>query len=77
MQPGQELIQLVRAGFIMQGTTLWGFCRVNGLDANNARKSLLGKWNGKKAIALRERLIESAKVADLGTVQNATKVTTK
>jgi len=62
MQPGQELIQEVRAGFIKQGTSLSAYCRENGIEGKTVHRLLSGKWDGKKARAIRQQLIEAAGV---------------
>lgn len=46
----------VRAGFVAQGSSLNAWCIANGVDPNNARKALIGKWVGPKASILTERL---------------------
>jgi len=62
MQPGKELIQEVRAGFIRQGTTLGFYCRNNNIDGGNVYRLLRGEWNGDKAKALRSQIIEASGV---------------
>lgn len=52
--------QEIRIGFISQGTSLHAFCKENGIHRPNAKKAFGGRWNGKKAIALRKRLIEAS-----------------
>lgn len=60
MQPSQKLANAVRAGFILKGTSLNKFCLSNAIDVSNAKKALLGSWNGPKAIALREKLVTAS-----------------
>lgn len=60
MYPSEALIKEVRIGFIRQGTTLKAFCRAHQKDASNARKALLGTWNGEKAQVLREFIVVNA-----------------
>jgi hypothetical protein len=55
-----QLWQEIRIGFISQGTSLNKFCAENGIHRPNAKKAFSGHWNGKKAIALRKRLIEAS-----------------
>ncbi len=62
MQPGQELVQEVRAGFIKQGTSLSAYCRQNGIEGKTVHRLLSGKWDGKKAREIRAQLIEAANV---------------
>jgi gp16 family phage-associated protein len=47
----------VRAGLILQGTTLKEYCRRTGLNHGNVYKALQGQWNGPKGQALRDRLM--------------------
>lgn len=54
--------QEIRIGFISQGTSLHAFCKENGIHRPNARKAYSGKWNGKKAQELRERLAKAANI---------------
>jgi len=56
-EPGKDLYQKVRGGFISQGLTLTGWCRDNNMHPSNARSSLIGSWDGKKGRELREKLI--------------------
>lgn len=52
---------LVRSGFVRKRTTLAQWCRKTGVvKRENARKALLGQWDGPKASAMRKRLIEAA-----------------
>ena len=61
--PSLELYQRIRAGLIVQGTTLKAWCRANGYDIVNARAAVIGTWNGPKGQALRARLCKAAGVA--------------
>lgn len=63
--PGLELVRLVRAGFVLQGTTLGRWCRENGIALQNARNALLGGWNGSKGQAMRARLIAAARLTEV------------
>lgn len=62
LSSGQQLLRAVRAGFVIQGTTMAGWCAKNDVDRPNARLALLGAWDGPKARALRQRLISAAGV---------------
>ena len=62
MEPGQELIHQVRAGFIKQGTNLSAYCRDNSIDGGNVYRLLRGEWNGEKAKLLRAQIMTAAKV---------------
>lgn len=58
--PGPDLVKQVRAGFVLNGTTLGRWCREQHIPPQHARLALLGGWNGPKGSALRERLITVA-----------------
>lgn len=53
----------IRAGFVAQGTSLHGWCSKNGIDSNNARKAINGKWKGPKATVLVEHLVKASRGA--------------
>ena len=64
--PGDATIasyQKVRAGFIMNGTTLNEWCKTNGVHIQNVRSAFLGEWNGTKAAELRKRVTEASGAA--------------
>jgi len=71
MQPSQELLNQVKAGFVRQGTTLAAYCRDNNIDGGNVYRLLRGDWNGKKAKAIRSQLITASRIDDLSTPNNA------
>ena len=50
----------VRAGFILQGSTLKAWCRGERVDYAYAHKVVDGKTNGPKAKALRQRIVAAA-----------------
>ncbi|AVL53258.1 hypothetical protein CEP88_12000 [Roseobacter denitrificans] len=50
----------VRAGFIVQGTSLQEWCRSAGVKRQNADKALLGQWQGEKASNLVQRILAAA-----------------
>lgn len=58
-QSEQSLTQ-IRSGFVAQGTSLHGWCKVNGIDTTNARRAIAGTWKGKKASALVEKIIQAS-----------------
>jgi len=62
MQPGQQLIQEVRAGFIRQGTSLNAYCRNNGIEGKTVHRLLSGKWDGEVAKRKRKQLMDAANV---------------
>lgn len=50
----------VRAGFIVQGTTLTQWCRSHGVDPSWAFKVMKGEHLGTRSQALRRRLLDSS-----------------
>lgn len=54
----------VRAGFIVQGTTLAQWCRNNGVDPSWAWKVLKGEHLGQRSLALRRRLLTASRADD-------------
>lgn len=58
--PSDELLKAVRARFVMRGTSLARFCREMGIHRQNASQALTGKWTGKKATALVERIVRES-----------------
>jgi len=63
--PGQELYNHVRAGFILQNTSLGEWCRMHGITQTNAKACLHGTWSGPKGQNLRTRLIEESNIENL------------
>lgn len=63
--PGQELLDAVKAGFVLQGKTMAGWCKENAICRINARTALLGNRNGPKAIALRKQIVEASSATSL------------
>lgn len=58
--PGPELMNQVRAGFLLQNTTLAEWCREHGINASAARQAVYGTWNGAKGQAMRARVLKAA-----------------
>lgn len=58
-----ELFNRVRAGFMMQGTSLKQWCEANDIDRGTATYALKTATRNGAPVALRKRLIEAAKVA--------------
>lgn len=50
--PSPELLKAVRAGLVLQGSSLSQWARENGVKRQNLTKALLGSWSGPKAKAL-------------------------
>ena len=58
--PSRELYMQVRGAFIMKGTNLSEWCRLNNLKPQHARDCLIGTWNGPKGKKVRRQLVEAA-----------------
>lgn len=63
--PGKDLLDTVKAGFVLQGKTMAGWCREHAICRINARNALTGNRNGPKAAALRLQLVEASKALSL------------
>lgn len=64
IEAGPELVRQVRAGFILQKTTLTEWCRDKGVKRQNAMSCLVGLWDGPKGKQLRSQIVISAGLAD-------------
>lgn len=51
---------LARAAFVGRGTTLKAWSRDNGARIQNVRDAFFGKWQGKKATALVEKVMSAS-----------------
>jgi hypothetical protein len=60
MQQNEDLVAVVRSGFIAKGTNLAVYCRENELNRGAVYRVLRFERNGKKAQELRKRLIEAS-----------------
>ena len=60
--PGKALLDTVKAGFVLQGKTMAGWCREHAICRVNARNALTGSRNGPGAQKLRSRLIRAAQI---------------
>jgi gp16 family phage-associated protein len=60
----KHLVQQVRAGFILRGTTMSAWARQNGLDPSTVRQALYGTWNGPKGRAVRAKVLKAAGVQE-------------
>lgn len=65
-EPGKDLYRRVRAGFVLQGTSLQTWCRQHGTHASNAQRALIGSWDGPSAKDLRRRVIKAARIEEIG-----------
>lgn len=63
--PGQELYNHVRAGFILQNTSLSEWCNENKVNHSNSKNCLYGAWDGPKAKDLRQKLIDASNIENL------------
>lgn len=46
----------IRAAFVQRGTSFHAWCKKNDIDPHNARKAVLGIWNGPKATKILEKI---------------------
>lgn len=60
--PGQALLREVKAGFILQGTSVTRWAKDNGMHPSNVRNVLLGTWDGPKGRELRNRVIKASRI---------------
>lgn len=57
-------VAVVKAGFILRGTSLCAWCRSHGIDTGYASKALTGKQAGPKARELKARLMQASQAVD-------------
>ncbi|EJE8547009.1 hypothetical protein M5238_001706 [Vibrio vulnificus] len=60
---GIDLYTRVKAGFLLQGTSLNRWCVENGIHRQNAAQALKGLWNGEKSNLLKERIIVASGIS--------------
>ena len=53
--------QSVQIGFLKQGTSLYKFCKANGIDKGYAFRALKEQRTGEAAQKLKQRLIDASK----------------
>lgn len=58
--PQESALPEVRAGFVLQGTTLRAWCLKNSVDPGYAHIVLSGKSNGPNAQELRARIVQAS-----------------
>ena len=59
--PGSPaLLRSVRAGFVMQGSTIARWCKDNGITRSYAYRALRGDTNGAGAADLRGKLVRAS-----------------
>ncbi|GAB3230281.1 hypothetical protein [Pseudaeromonas pectinilytica] len=64
--PSFDLLTRVRACLVAKGTSLHRWCGENDVRYPNARQALIGSWNGKKGMALREKILKDSGLNDRG-----------
>lgn len=69
-QPSVNLYNIVRAGFVAQGTTMGKWCRANDVNPTNARACLVGVWDGPKGKNLRDKIIDASRIHTVFAVIN-------
>ncbi|CAM4039704.1 hypothetical protein VIVU109783_19655 [Vibrio vulnificus] len=55
-----DLYTRVKAGFLLQGTSLNRWCVENGIHRQNAAQALKGLWKGEKSNLLKEKIISAS-----------------
>lgn len=60
-----DLYTKVKAGFLLQGTSLHRWCIENGIQRQNAAQALKGVWKGQKSKELREKISQAAGIAGI------------
>ena len=55
-----ERYNAVRGAFTAQGSSLHQWCKSHGVNHQNARKALIGQWQGPKASALVEQILKAS-----------------
>jgi len=59
-EPSRQLLNQIKAHFVLHGETMAAWCRVRGIRQCHAREAVLGSWNGPAGRALRESLCREA-----------------
>ncbi|ASF47027.1 hypothetical protein [Methylovulum psychrotolerans] len=57
---GKPLVDAVRAGFVLKGTSFNRYCLDTGVDPSYARRVLMGITNGSNGLELVAKLIEAS-----------------
>lgn len=65
--PTADLVQRVRAGLILRGTSLTAWARKHNTDSANVRHALAGSWAGPKGKAIRAKILKDAGINDQAT----------
>lgn len=64
LTPSRDLYNRVRAGFVMQGSSLTAWCNKHDVKPQNVLHCLVGSWNGPKSQALREQIAIDAGICE-------------
>ncbi len=62
LAPGRDLMHQVRAGLLLQNTTLADWCRKREVNASAVRQAIYGTWAGPKGRAMRTEVLKAAGV---------------
>lgn len=62
---GEQLVRRVKAGFILQGTSLRQWCRAHGMHGQNALVALRGGWRGPSATRWIKRICRAAHIENV------------
>ncbi len=62
--PGRDLMLQVRAGLLLQNTTLSAWCRKRQVNASAVRQAIYGTWAGPKGRAMRAEVLKAAGIKD-------------
>ncbi|HEY0464570.1 MAG TPA: hypothetical protein VGC79_10190 [Polyangiaceae bacterium] len=60
----KDLLQKVRAGLTLKGTSLASWARANDVDAQNVRHALAGRWDGPKGRRIRAKVLREAGITE-------------
>ncbi|MGB3393229.1 MAG: hypothetical protein WA956_05685 [Stenotrophomonas sp.] len=60
----KKLITMIRAGFVMQGTSLTAWAKKQGYDPSAIRQAVYGTWGGPKGKAVRAQVLAAAGVKE-------------
>lgn len=58
--PSPELLKVVKAAFVLHGTSLHAFCAQNNLIRQNVTAALTGRWKGPKASKTIDAVLKAA-----------------
>ncbi|MDE1236195.1 MULTISPECIES: hypothetical protein [Vibrio] len=55
-----EQFNILKSGFVKQGTSFSQWCQENGFNRANTKSAILGSWNGPKACELRTKVAKAS-----------------